>query len=158
METTGYNPYQVNDLEQVEYNFMPVEQREQVALLFLDLEEGSEANRAFYIAIFSLMANDMTVSLSKRKLAPVPYKQCCVCGQTTDALWLPKSGTLPSGWGYCSWSCWQMLPPPILYFMRILDVDFEELIRKIPYPHGQRSRTVFTDHLTQWVLGNTSLR
>lgn len=158
VKATGYNPHHIDDLEQVEYNFLAQEHKEQIALMFLDLKDGTEAKQSFYIAIFSIMANDATISLSKRKLSPVPYRQCCVCGQPNDNLWLPSSGVLPSGWGYCSWSCWQTLSPPLLYLMRILDVDFEDLIRKIPYPHGHRSRLTFTNHLTQWVLGETSLR
>lgn len=155
VKATGHNPHQIDDLEQVEYNFLPPEYKEQIALMFLGLKDGQEAKHAFYIAIFSIMANDTTASLAKKKLDPVPYRQCCACGQPTEDLWTPSSGILPSGWGYCSWGCWQMLPPPIIYLMRILDVDFEELIRNIPYPQGQKSRLVFINHLAQWVLGET---
>lgn len=158
VKSTAYNPFQIDDLEQVEYDFLSQTHKEQIALLFLGLEDGGESKRSFYLSIFSIMAHDTTISLPKTRLDPVIYRQCCACGQETDKLWLPTAGILPSGWGYCSWNCWQVLPPPLLFLVRILEVGFEKLIRNIPFPHGQKSRLVFVNHLTQHVLGETSLQ
>ena len=158
VKATNFNPYQIDELEQVEYGLLPREHKEQIALMFLDLEDAGDAKRSFYMAIFSIMAHDTTVSLPKRMLDPVAYRQCSVCGLESDCLWVPKAGILPSGWGYCSWNCWQLLPPPLLSIMMILEVDFEDLARNLPFPHGQKSRLVFANHLTQWVMGEACLR
>ena len=160
VKATGHNPYKLDDLEQVEYGALPLSYREHISRLLLDFkqQEEADAKRTFYMSLFSIMTQDTTVSLAKRQHSPVLYRQCCVCGLSCDDLWLPKGGALPSGYGYCSWSCWQEAPPPLIALMRLLEVDFADMTKNIPFPHGQRSRLTFTNHLTRWVFGETPLR
>jgi hypothetical protein len=159
VKATGHNPYKRDELEQVEFGSQPLSYREHIARILLDLkpEDETEAKRTFYISLFSIMAHDTTVSLAKKQHSPVPYMQCCVCGSTTEELWFPKGNVLPSGYGYCSWACWQESPPPLLALTKTLEVDFSDLTQNIPFPHGQKSRLVFTLHLTRWILGEASL-
>lgn len=159
VRATSHNPYKRDELEQVEFGSLPLTYREHIARLLLDLklDEEMTIKRTFYMSLFSIMAQDSTVSLAKRQHAVVPYRQCCVCGAATEDLWLPKGGVLPSGYGYCSWACWQASPPPLMALARILEVDFEEMTKNISFPHGQKSRTIFTQHLARWILGDTSL-
>lgn len=160
VQATGHNPYKLDDLEQVEYGALPFPCREQIARLLLNLkpEDEAEAKRTFYISLFSIMAHDTTVSLAKRQHAPVPYRQCCVCGIPSESLWFPKGAVLPPGSGYCSWACWQESPPPLLALTRSLEVDFADMTSNLPFPHGQKSRLIFTLHLTRWIFGETSLK
>ena len=160
VKATGHNPHKLDDLDQVEYGTLPLSYREHIARLLLDLTipDETEAKRTFYMSLFSIMAHDTTVSLAKRQHSPVPYRQCCVCGMPSDRLWFPKGGTLPSGHGYCSWYCWRESPPPLLALTQILEVDFADMTKNLPFPHGQRSKIVFTLHLTRWVLGETPLK
>jgi hypothetical protein len=160
VKATAYNPHKLDDLEQVEYAVLPISLREQIVRLLLDFkpEDEADAKRTFYMSLFSIMAQDTTISLAKRQHAPVLYRQCCVCGTPSDYLWFPKHIALPPGHGYCSWHCWQETPPPLLALMRILEVDFLDMTKNIPFPHGQKSKLVFTNHLTRWVLGDTPMK
>lgn len=160
VQATGHNPYKLDDLEQVEYGILPLSYREYIARLLLGLkpEEEAQAKRTFYISLFSIMTHDTTVSLTKRQHSPVPYRQCCICGMPSDDLWFPKGGVLPPGHGYCSWSCWQEMPPPLLSLTKSLEVDFADMTANLPFPHGQKSRLIFTQHLTRWIFGETSLK
>jgi len=160
VQATGHNPHKLDDLEQVEYGALPLAYREQIARLLLGLkpEDEAEAKRTFYMSLFSIMTHDTTVSLTKRQHAPVAYCQCCVCGTPSEHLWYPKGAVLPPGYGYCSWACWQENPPPFLALIRSLEVDFLDMIRNLPFPHGQKSRLIFTMHLTRWVFGDTPLK
>ena len=159
VRSTGYNPYKRDELEQVEFGSLSLSYREQIAKLLLDLRDEDETSikRTFYMSLFSIMAHDMTISLAKKQHSPIPYRQCCVCGQASDDLWFPKGNVLPSGYGYCSWSCWQSSPPPLLALTEILETDFAEMTRNLPFPHGQKSRLTFCQHLTRWIFGETSM-
>ncbi len=159
VKATSHNPYKRDELEQIEFGNLPLHYREHIARLLLDLKEEDEVEtkRTFYMALFSIMTHDTTVSLTKRQHSPVTYRQCCVCGSAENPLWFPKGGILPSGYGYCSWSCWQEYPPPLLALTKILEVDFAEMTKNLPFPHGQKSRLIFTLHLVRWIFGETSL-
>jgi len=160
VKATGYNPHAIDEVEQIEYGALPLPYREHIAKILLNFnEEGDveEAKRSFYIALFSIMTQDTTVSLTKRQHSPIPYRQCCVCGTPSDSLWLPKGGLLPSGYGYCSWACWQEMPPPLLSLMKMLEVDFKDMTDNFPFPHGQKSRLAFITHLTRRVFGDAPL-
>lgn len=159
VKATGHNPYKTDELEQAEFGALPLSYREHIARLLLDLEttEETEIKRTFYMSLFTIMAHDTTVSLTKKQHAPIAYQQCCVCGAASESLWYPKGGVLPSGYGYCSWSCWQESPPPLLALTRMLEVDFIEMTDNLPFPHGQKSKIAFTQHLTQWIFGETPL-
>ena len=159
VKATSHNPYKRDELEQAEFGALPLTLREQIARLLLDMKpvEEAETKRTFYMSLFSIMAHDTTVSLAKKQHSPVPYQQCCVCGSATEKLWFPKGGVLPSGYGYCSWPCWQESPPPLLGLTKMLEVDFGEMAKNLPFPHGQKSRLTFTLHLTRWILGETAL-
>lgn len=160
VKATGHNPHSVDDVEQAEYGALPLPYREQIAKLFLDFsveQDVEEAKRSFYIALFSIMTQDTTVTLTKKQHSPVPYRQCCVCGVASETLWFPKGGVLPSGYGYCSWSCWQETPPPLLALMKTLEVDYQDMTENFPFPHGQKSRLAFIMHLTRRVLGDAPL-
>ena len=159
VRATGYNPYKRDELEQVEYATLSLFYREQITKILLDIrqEDESAIKRTFYMSLFSIMAHDTTISLAKKQHAPIPYQQCCVCGQSSDQLWFPKGNVLPSGYGYCSWSCWQSSPPPLLALTEILETDFAEMTKNLPFPHGQKSRLTFCQHLTRWIFGETSM-
>lgn len=160
VKATSHNPYKRDELEQAEFGALPLSIREQITKLFLDIkdDEEKETKRTFYMSLFTIMTQDATVSLTKKQHYPVPYQQCCICGIACDDLWFPKDGVLPSGYGYCSWSCWQELPPPLLSLTKMLEVDFTEMTKNLQYPHGQKSRLIFTQHLIQWIFGETSLK
>jgi hypothetical protein len=160
VKSTGFNPYKKDELEQAEFGLLPLSYREQIAKILLNFKPEDElaAKRTFYISLFSIMAHDTTVSLAKKQHSPLPYRQCCVCGNVNEKLWLPKGGILPSGYGYCSWACWQETPPPLLALTRTLEVDFADLLKNIPFPHGQKSRLTFILHLTRWIFGESSLK
>lgn len=159
VKATSHNPYKKDELEQVEFGALPLDHREQIARIFLDmsLEDEVETKRLFYISLFSCMAHDTAASLTKRQHDPIRYQQCCVCGQSYEKLWFPKGGVLPDGHGYCSWACWQETPPPLLSLSKMLEVDFNQMIELIPFPQGGQSRLIFSHLLTKWILGDTLL-
>ena len=159
VKAMGFNPYKREEMEQIEFPSLSIAYREQITKILLDLKDDDDINikKMFYMSLFSIMTQDATASLTKKYHSPAIYEQCCVCGQVTDSLWLPRSGILPSGYGYCSWNCWQALPPPLLTLIKNLEVDFLDMINNIFFPQGQKSRFMFTQHLTQWILGETSL-
>lgn len=160
VKSTGYNPHAIDEVEQVEYGTLPLPYREQIAKLLLSIKtdgEVEEIKRNFYIALFSIMTQDTAVSLAKRQHDPVIYRQCCICGTACDNLWYPTGGLLPSGYGYCSWSCWQETPPPLLALMKTLEVDYKDMTDNFPFPQGHKSRLAFITHLTRRVLGDASL-
>ncbi len=160
VKTTSSNPYKLRDLERVEFSALPLSAREAIAKVLLDIkkEDELELKRNFYTALFSIMIQDTTLSVTKKRYAPVLYQQCCVCGCTERALWFPKGGILPQGFGYCSWACWQEMPPPILSLVKNLEVDFYQMLKCIPYPNGQKSKLVFLLHLIRWVFGDLTLK
>jgi hypothetical protein len=159
IKATSHNPYQLEQLEQIEFSQLTIALREQIVRTLLDFktEDEVDAKRTFYMSLFSIMTQDTTVALTKRQHAPVLYCQCCVCGTSHDMLWYPKGGILPPGYGYCSWHCWQKEPPPLLALMMMLEVDFDDMTQNILFPHGQKSRIIFTNHLTRWVLNTNPL-
>jgi len=158
VKATAYNPRKTETLEKVEYGLLPLAVREHIARLFLDLGQDNDSKRSFYAAMFSVMAHDTTVILTKFQLDPVPYLQCCACGASEDVtLWYPKSGILPSGFGYCSWNCWQTMPPPLITLIKLLEVDFLDLLNNLPFTQGQKSRLTFVHHVTRWVFGDLLL-
>ena len=159
VKATGHNPHKLENLEQVEYGSLPVPYREQIARILLNLTPEDEANakRTFYISLFSILAHDTTIAITKRQHDPIPYQQCCICGRSDTQLWYPKGGILPSGYGYCSWNCWQEYPPPMLALMKIIEVDFKELFKNLSF-QGYESRLIFTKHLIQWVFGISAIK
>ena len=141
-----------------DFNNFPQDKKNRIAAQFFDisLEEVSKINSEFYIALFSVFAEDVSVSLRKQQLDPVPFVQCAVCGTESEELFIPK-GTLPSGYGYCSYSCFQMKPPPILLIEKNMDLDFLEFVGAMEHESFQ-GRAKFVRQLVEWVLGSTPLR
>jgi hypothetical protein len=160
VKATSHNPFRREELERSEFGALPLSMREHIARLLLDMAPSaeSEAKRMFYVALFSVMAHDCAVSLAKRQHAPVAYRQCCACGTPSEDLWFPKGGVLPEGSGYCSWSCWQERPPPLLELERTIGVDLGGLLQSLPFPHGQKSRLNFALHLARWLLGDIAVQ
>lgn len=160
VKATSHNPYQREALEKVEFCALPLHLREQISKSLLAMKNADETStkRMFYTSLFSIMVHDSIVSLAKKQHAPVLYRQCCVCGTQSDSLWLPKGGCLPSGYGYCSWSCWQENPPPLLALAKSLEVDFCEMLDNISFPNGHKSKLMFTTHLTKWILGENAIK
>ena len=132
--------------------------REEIATFFLDIssKEVGQAYSDFYTSMFSLIAQDILVSLHKVLLDPVPYRQCCVCGQACDTLWYPDSNTLPDGFGYCSYACYQQKSPPILMLERTLEVNYRELAEKLEFDL-LKSRPRFVSNLVHWVFAQTPM-
>jgi len=133
------------------------EKKIKVAADFFDLtvSQVEGINNAFYVSLFSIFAEDAIVSLKKHQLDPVLYRQCAVCGNAEDKLYYPDS-MLPPGFGYCTYNCYQLKPPPILLIEKNLDLDFIDFIRSMEYESPQ-SRAKFIRQLVDWVLGSTPM-
>ena len=140
-----------------DFTKIPKHQREEIAsfLLSADSKEVTQSYSEFYTSMFSLIAQDILVSMRKVQLEPIPYKQCVVCGQQDD-LWFPQAGTLPDGYGYCSYACFQLKPPPLLALERTLEVDYRELVEKLEFDL-LKSRPKFVSNLIHWVFSTTSM-
>lgn len=111
----------------------------------------------FYTSVFSVIAQDILVSLPKTHMDPLPYRQCVVCGTSeVKPLWYPKGGALPDGWGYCGFNCYQLKPPPLVAMERVLEVDFEHVVKGLDFDI-LRSRPKFVKNLIRWVLGPTPM-
>jgi hypothetical protein len=142
-----------------DFNNFSQEKKNKVAAQFFDISPGEveKVNSEFYISLFSVFAEDVSVALRKHQLDPVPFKQCCVCGSESDELFIPKGGILPKGFGYCSYGCFQMKPPPILLIEHNMDLDFLEFIEAMEHQSHQ-GRAKFVRQLVEWVLGNSAMR
>jgi len=151
------NVYKIDALDQAEYHNLPKKMREQIVSLLLDLNDDSiaQAKSNFYFSLFAILSQDTVINLPKKQHAPVIYRQCCVCGQASDTLYFPKSRTLPDGWGYCSWSCYQALPPPLLALERILEVNVGDMMKNLRF-QGFKNRVSYIKNLTTWVIGSNS--
>ncbi len=158
--STSYNPYKKEILEKAEFSVLPTAQREFIATLLLNIkdEDKTEYKRLFYTSLFSVMTQDTTISLVKKCLDPVPYRQCCFCGVATDTLWFPVGNLLPPGFGYCSWNCWQDSPPPILSLTKMFEVDFIDLLKKLIAPLNKKARNLFMRHILLWIFGDSSIK
>lgn len=134
------------------------EKKNKIASQFLEitLDEVEQVNSNFYLALFSVFAEDVAISLCKHQLDPVPFEQCVVCGSGEDELFYPE-GVLPSGYGYCSYSCFQLKPPPILMVEKNMNLEFIDFISAIKHQTNQ-SRAKFVRQLSEFVLGNTPMR
>jgi len=120
------------------------------------VEEVEKLNVSFYTSLFSVFAEDAAVELRKHQLDPVPFAQCAVCGSECDKLFIPK-GVLPSGYGYCSYGCFQMKPPPVLLIEKNTDLDFGEFVAAVEH-ESVNGRARFVRQLLEWVLGSMPLR
>ena len=151
------NVYKIDALDQAEYQNLPKKLREQIVSLFLDLDAESvgHAKSNFYFSLFSILSQDTVINLPKKQLAPVLYKQCCVCGCESDTLYFPKSRTLPDGWGYCGWSCYQEMPPPLLAIEKILELSLNEMTKSLKF-QGFKNRVSYVKNLTTWIIGSNS--
>lgn len=143
------------------FSNLPRRHREAIVKVFMKASEEdlSAAYRDFYIAFFTILAEDTIVSLPKIQLDPIPYCQCVVCGDVdeTRSLFVPQSGLLPPGYGYCSYRCFQLKPPPIIALERILEVDFRLLSDNLEF-ETIRNRPKFVWNLITWVLGGMPLK
>jgi hypothetical protein len=141
-----------------DFNNFSQDKKNKVAAQFFDIpiEEVAKVNSEFYVSLFSVFAEDVSVALKKQQLDPVPYRQCCVCGTECDELFILKS-VLPAGWGYCSYGCFQMKPPPILLIEKNMDLDFLEFVGAMEHESYQ-GRAKFVRQLIEWVLGNSAMR
>lgn len=151
------NVYKIDSLDQAEYHNLPKKLREQIVSLLLDLDDEAigQAKSNFYFSLFSILSQDTVINLPKKQLAPVLYRQCCVCGIQSDNLYFPKSRTLPDGWGYCSWPCFQVLPPPLLALEKILEVSLNEMTKNLRF-QGFKNRVSYVKNLTTWIIGSNS--
>jgi hypothetical protein len=142
----------------VDFTKIPRHQREEIASFLLDVTEREvmQSYAEFYTSMFSLIAQDLLVSLRKRQLDPIPYKQCIVCGRSDEPLWYPQSGSLPDGYGYCSYACYQLKSPPLLNLERMLEIDYRELAEKLEFDL-LKSRPKFVLNLIHWVFGRTPM-
>lgn len=154
---TTNNPYKLDSIDQAEYHNLPIKIREQIVSLLLDLskEDIGQAKSNFYFSLFSILSQDVVINLPKKQLSPVLYRQCCVCGKQEDNLYFPKSRTLPDGYGYCSWACFQSLPPPLLALEKILEVSLGEMTKNLKF-QGFKNRVSYVKNLTTWIIGSSS--
>lgn len=159
-ESLRYNPLAIKKNVEYDFNKLPQEQKNQIVGLFFNMttDEVDKKTREFYISLFSVFAEDVLLSLRKHQIDPVPYRQCVVCAGECDSLFYPKSGILPPGWGYCTYSCYQLKPPPILTLEKNLSLEFLELIRGLELEYeSSHSRAKFVRQLVQWVLGDSPM-
>lgn len=156
-ESLRYNPFAVAKKQDFDFNNLPQAQRNQIVASFFDLNEGDlgKVSANFYTSLFSILAEDALVGLRKVQLDPVPFRQCAVCGQESERLFYPRS-ILPSGYGYCSYPCFQLKPPPILALERNMEVDFKDLVEALEEQNTQ-TRTQFYRQLVDWVFGSTPI-
>lgn len=140
-----------------DFQAFPADKKIKIAAEFFDMtvSQVENINNAFYVSLFSIFAEDAIVSLKKHQLDPVLYRQCAVCGIEENQLFYPES-MLPPGFGYCSYACYQLKPPPILLIEKNLDLDFLDFIKSMEYESTQ-SRAKFIRQLVDWVLGNTPM-
>jgi len=160
VKATQWNPFKVSSLK--EFSDLPISLREHLASLFLGMkdEEVVRAKRTFYFSLFTLMTEESasSASLAKRQHAPIPYRQCVVCGTSEVPLWFPKGGVLPNGYGYCGWNCWQALPPPLLALEHATTsgIPFSEMTQSVNF-QGNHSRLQYVKHLIFNILGDTAM-
>ena len=160
VKATQWNPFKVAALG--EFSTLSLPLREHLASLFLGMkeEEVIKAKRTFYFSLFSLLSEESAsaASVPKRQHAPVPYRQCAVCGNSDVPLWFPKSGLLPNGYGYCSWACWQTLPPPLLSLEHATasGIPFSDMTQTVTF-QGNHSRLQYVKHLVFNILGDTGM-
>lgn len=142
-----------------DFNNFPQDRKNKIAAQFFDvpLEQVEKINSEFYLSLFSVFAEDVSASLRKQHLDPVKFVQCCVCGGEEEELFIPKGGVLPSGYGYCSYACFQLKPPPILMLEKNMDLDFAEFVRSMEHESHQ-GRAKFVRQMAEWVLGTVPLR
>ena len=158
LEALRYNPYKSKNDREDEYSSIPFNQRAQIVGSFFNLDEKEvlKATSNFYISMFSVIAQDSILFHHKHHLDPVPYRQCAVCGNPSDNLFIPKHGGLPQGWGYCSYACLQKKCVPLLILEKTLDLDTIDLMTSLEYENTQ-SRAKFVRNLINWIFSNTPM-
>lgn len=156
-EALRYNPF-TTKMKEVQYNSLSVEQRERVVFSFFKVtkEDVDRSNSVFYTNLFGVLAEDAAAALTKKRLDPVPFKQCAVCGIAEDKLFLPEESALPSGFGYCSYKCFQMKPPPVLLLEKNLELDFLDFIKALEKETSQ-SRVKLVSQVIEHIFSNNSM-
>ena len=155
------NPNHLASIEQAQFSRLSRSQKKSLLKAFFHIkdEEIDHAQRTFYLSFFSILLQALLLELPRGTLSPVPYEQCVVCGVSADEgpfpFFYPKGGALPSGHGYCSWSCYQLKPPPIVVLERILDVDFRHLVAHQDLPQTLRKESVSL--ITYWLFSGVPL-
>lgn len=128
------NPNHLASIEQAQFSKLSFLQKKSLLKAFFKVNEDEikQAQRAFYVSFFSIIVQEIILEIPRGVLRPLPYSQCAVCGVMDEVddpkFFYPKGGALPDGYGYCSWNCYQLKPPPILLLESILDVDFRLLV------------------------------
>ena len=150
-----HNPYGLKQHKD-DFATLPFNQRCQVVGSFFGItdKDVKKSVSKFYAAMFGVMVQDAMTEVPKSQLDPVPFKQCVVCGCESEALFYPKHGALPAGYGYCRWSCYQFKPPPIVAMELALEIDSLDLMSSIDFEANQ-SRPQFIRQIVQWILGDT---
>ena len=154
IEALRYNPAGKSDLGD-QYGSLPLRQRAQLISNFFGISEREvmKSNGEFYSSMFSIIAQDTNFFQNKFQLDPVPYRQCAVCGEESDRLFIPQSGALPPGWGYCGYTCYLLKPPPFLVIEKSLELDISDLMKNLEYDNSD-SRAKFVRQIILWVFGN----
>jgi len=154
-----HNPYKVRTL--ATFAEASPEQKEQITAAFfgVTLADIQKVTTSFYTSLLSVLSFDTTSSLANRQVSPVPYRQCAVCGTACEReeLFLPKSGVLPPGYGYCSYPCYQLKPPPILHLECILHLDYRQFLDNLQFDRT-KNRKRFVTQLIRWVIGGIAMK
>lgn len=147
--------YYLNSIKN--YDKLPLKYREKIVQCFLGSEEidTQQASANFYLGLINLLLQDTIIDLPRSQLEPIPYKQCCVCGSCEKELWFPKAGVLPYGYGYCSYACFQLKPPPILIHEQFLESEYKSLMPNLKYDIF-KTRAKFVQNLIQYIFSNIS--
>lgn len=128
------NPNHLASIEQAQFSKLSPCQKKSLLKAFFQVQESDldHAQRTFYLSFFSILIQDILLEIPRVVLKPVPFRQCAVCGAMDDEdhpeFFYPKGGALPHGYGYCSWNCYQLKPPPVLILEELLDIDFRLLV------------------------------
>jgi len=153
LDSGNFNPM---ELERVSppFNELPENQRQQIIAAFFEIDRTDvmAVKGNFYLSFLSIITQEALSSSAKRQLAPVPYRQCAICGTESKSLFLPPSGCLPAGYGYCSYKCYQLKPPPLLTLEQLLEIDYQELVQNPEFSVKNRAR--FVRYLIEWVLSD----
>lgn len=155
------NPNHLACIEQAQFSKLSVTQKKSLLKAFFQAKDDDldHAQRTFYLSFFSIVLQDLLLEIPRGTLQPVAYEQCVVCGVSCEeserAFFFPKGGALPSGQGYCSWSCYQLKPPPIIVLERILDVDFKHIVGHDELQHALKQESVSL--ITYWLFTGVPL-
>ena len=127
--------------------------KEEIIKGFLSVTDDDiqQATGNFYLRLINLLLQTTLIDLPRTQLEPIPYTQCCVCGNSENPLWFPKSGVLPDGYGYCSYACFQLKPPPILVHEQFLETEYQTLIPNLTFDIF-KTRAQFVQNLIQYIF------